>query len=546
MIEFGVILGAGVLALTLALFLGRPLLSRSTKLRLVTSAHGTVFASTRNFLRTFDQALAVLTALVTFFAFVGVAVVRDHTPQDPTETSYALAGWIVVSLLLGALSSALATHLASHAMTRSAPRIDEAAKRGAADFLREGIRSAGAATLALGSILLLSFTSLALAAVSLSGGLTDAPSSSNPTRAMVALVSSYALGTVITAIASHTVGGVFVASCASLAHDNAPLLNKVRIHLNVAVSRVPDLFASMATSLVAASILSVTSLETSYSGSPIALALGPAIALTLSVLASTIGIFVVTTDEHENVTSALDRGLAVTILLSTASFVGLTQWLFDHIWWRMLLSAFSGLLGAVVLVVMERIFALRHASSNGCDDASRTFDVSGLGFQRASLLGTVALLSVLGGFIAGRSSGADQGGIYGLSLAVLGMISPAPFVLTTAAFGAMVTRHLHADCQDAHAPKTPSQRKQDQVRSRLALVDVGSLCTVRSYAATCTTASAWVAAVALSSVFAIYGSKLSAIEINTWELGSVGVAVFRGWFSCSGYQGQRFVPWREC
>ncbi|PIE05898.1 MAG: hypothetical protein CSA75_02340, partial [Sorangium cellulosum] len=66
------------------------------------------------------------------------------------------------------------------------------------------------------------------------------------------------------------------------------------------------------------------------------------------------------------------------------------------------------------------------------------------------------------------------------------------------------------------------------VWSRLALVDVGSLSTVRSYAATCTTASAWVAAVALSSVFAIYGSKLSAIEINTLELGSVGVAAFSG------------------
>jgi len=214
MTEFGIIFGVGFAALALAFFLGRPLLSRAARLRLATSSHSHVFAGVRAYLRYHDRALLAFAALIAVVCFVGLGVVRSHSPQDPAGSSYALAAWIVAASLLGALTSSLGSRVVAHTLAGTTPRILEAAKHGPEEAVREGIHRAGAASLAAFAIVLCGFAGLAVAAYAVSGGFSDAAASAPTVR----LVLGFAFGTVLAAVVSHTIGGVFVAACLHLDH----------------------------------------------------------------------------------------------------------------------------------------------------------------------------------------------------------------------------------------------------------------------------------------------------------------------------------------
>jgi Na+/H+-translocating membrane pyrophosphatase len=504
MIEFGLLIGAGVLALALAFALGRPLLGRAVKLRLVTSARGAVFGGVRSFLRIHDRVLLAFAALVAVALFVGIGVVRSHVPTDPTESSYALAGWITTAVLLGAASTALATHLAAHAMARTSPRFDEAVKHGATDALREGIHGAGASTLAITAILLLSLTVLAIAAFGSAGGFGSVVGNQPAARNMALLISAYAVGAVIASTVTHTIGGIFVAASSSL--DSA--IASVGSHLDVPVSRVADLFATIATALVASTVLCVGAATASPGsvGGPTAMALCPLIALAFGTLSSTVGIFVVRTDASEPVGAAIDRGLAVTFALSAASFIGITQWLFGSSWWRLLLAAVVGLLAAMIILLLDRFFSALRARAAAQDEPDAiVLGAWGAGFQRAALLAFVAFVAAIGGFVAGRSTGLDHGGSLGLVLTTLGMLAPAPFVLTTATFATIVARGV--------APTRSSAERNTIAERRLESAATG-LSSARAYNAVCMAMVAWVVVPAFASLVAVHTKSTLANELR--------------------------------
>jgi K(+)-stimulated pyrophosphate-energized sodium pump len=467
MIEFGLILGAGVLALVLAAVLGSPLLSRSTKLRLITSAQGPVLASIRGFLRIHDRALLALVALIACAAFVGIGVVRDHRPEDPAGSSFSLAGWIVLGLVLGSLSTAWATRLAAHAIARSSHRIDDAAKVGVPNILQEAIRNAGATTIALGTTLLLTLTPFALAIFVTAGGLTPntVPAAS---RAMASILTAYALGTVITCVLTQTVGGLFV--CTTTIRNNShPAL--VSSHLHVPVTHVTSFFSSLAITTAAATVVCAGAGTTNS----LAVALCPLIAATFSLLASTVGVFVVRTDMAEPVSRAIDRGLFVTLVLNAATFVGLSQWLFAAGWWRMALASCCGLFTALAVLLIERSF--RHGEGTRAEQMGDTL-------RRSSLLGSVLLVGALGGFLLGRSTEIADGGPLGFVFASLGMIAPAPYVLTASTFGAMMDRLLASETRKAVAG---TERR---------LASGAAASSPRSYAILCATLVTWTATLA--------------------------------------------------
>ena len=503
MIEFGLLIGAGVLALALAFALGRPLIGRAVKLRLVTSAHGTVFGGVRSYLRIHDRVLLAFAALVAVAIFVGIGVVRSHVPSDPTESSYALAGWITTSLLLGAASTALATHLAAHAMARTSPRVDEAVKHGATDALREGIHGAGASTLAITAVLLISLTVLAIAAFGSAGGFGSVVGNQPAARTMALLISAYAFGAVIASTVTHTIGGIFVAASSSL--DTA--IASVGTHLDVPVSRVADLFATLATALVASTVLCVGAATASPGsvGGPTAMALCPLIALAFGILSSTVGIFVVRTDAAEPVGAAIDRGLAVTFALSAASFIGITQWLFGSLWWRLLLAAVVGLLAAMVILLVDRFFSAMRARATADERDVIVLSAWGSGLQRAALLAFVAFTAAVGGFVAGRSTGLAHGGSLGLVLATLGMLAPAPFVLTTATFATIVARSVDPS-------RTRAERNAIAER-RLESAATG-LSSARAYNAVCMAMAAWIVVPAFASLVALHTKSTLASELR--------------------------------
>lgn len=503
MIEFGLIFGAGVIALVLAAVLGSPLLSRSTKLRVITSAHGPVLASIRGFLRIHDRALLALVGLVACAVFVGVGVVRDHLPGDPAGSSFALAGWLVLGLVLGSASSAWATRLTAHAIARSSHRIDDAAKLGVPSVLQEAIRNAGASTIAVTATLLLTLTPFALAAFTAAGGLTPNADPGAASRAMASILTAYALGTVVTSVLTQTVGGFFVLASATIYNNNRPAL--INVHLDVPATRVSSFFSSVAIATVAATVICAETTAT------IAVALCPLIALTFSLLSSSVGVFVVRTDAAEPVGKAIDRGLLVTLILNAATFVGLTHWLFAQDWWRMALAAGCGLITTLAVLLIERLFHGREGA---------TPEQSGDALRRSSLLGCVIVAGAFAGFVLGRSTQIGNGGAVGFTLAALGMMAPAPFVLTASTFEAMMDRLLGSDIR----------RAMVGTERRLACGACAS--SPRSYAVLCATLVIWTAALAFVHRS---GAQQSALASNDLAIGLVLVA---------GLVGALIAPWQ--
>jgi Na+/H+-translocating membrane pyrophosphatase len=472
MIEFGLILGAGALAVGIAILLGFPLLTRATRLRLITSANAPLSATSRSYLRIHDRSLVVLTGLVAFAVFVGFGIVRELRPNDPSSSPLALAGWLVAALLLGALSSTGAIHLTAHALNRAATRFGDATKADSSCAIRAGVRWAGAAALASVALMILAISFLFLA-LALSGNAGVAPTPA-PFHAVASLLPAYALGTVVSSIVAHSIGGVFVSASTALpCAPGRPCL--VHLHLDVPVTRVADTLSSLSTVLAA-----TTAICASAPNSASSLPFAPLVAGALGLLAATVGILVVRSDTSEAGARPLDRGLWVTLALNAAIFAGLSHWLFGQEGWRVAMASAIGLLGAVVMLWSDRWSPPAHRRS-----AHRTLARWGANLERVALLGVVVAAVATGGHLLGRSGGEERAGV-GLAFAVLGLIAPAPFLLAVAAFGAMARCHLKSVGSVAGACEQQLASSVDAGRG------------LRAHASACAILAGWVACAAFA------------------------------------------------
>ena len=500
MIEFGLILGAGALALGIAVLLGFPLLTRATRLRLITSPLAPLAVTTRSYLRIHDRSLLVLTSLVAFAVFVGFGIVRELRPDDPASSPLALAAWVMAALVLGALSSTGAIHLIAHALTRAATRFGDAAKAGAPSAIRDGVRWAGSAALASVALILLSLSALALA---LHGATAPFPS-------VASLLPAYALGTVVSSIVAHAIGGVFVT--ASTALPSAPgRPSLVHLLLDVPVTRVADTLSSIATVLAATTAI-CSGAKSLASSLPFA----PLVAGALGLLASGVGILVVRADPTENGARALDRGLWVTLALSAAIFAGLSHWLFGQDGWRLAAASAIGLLGAIVVLWTDRWPTRGRARS-----ARTTLARWGGNLERAALLGVVVAAVATGGHLLGRSGGTEERAGVGMAFAVLGLLAPAPFLLAVAAFEAMARCHLKNVGDAAGACEQRLASSTDAGRG------------LRTHASACATLAGWVACAAFAhrtlhdapawdprAVLTVLCASLVGAVLVTWQIGA--------------------------
>jgi len=506
MIEFGLILGAGALALGISVLLGFPLLTRATRLRLITSPHAPLAATTRSYLRIHDRSLLVLTGLVAFAVFVGFGIVRELRPNDPASSPLALAAWVMAALVLGALSSTGAIHLTAHALTRAATRFGDAAKAGASSAFGDGVRWAGSAALVSVALIILCISALALAF----HGATAVSPDPAPFRTVASLLPAYALGTVVSSIVAHAIGGVFVTASTALPHaPGRPSL--VHLHLDVPVTRVADTLSSIATVLAA-----TTAICSGAKSLASSLPLAPLVAAALGLLASGVGILVVRADATETGARALDRGLWVTLALSAAIFAGLSHWLFGHDGWRLAAASAIGLLGAIAMLWTDRWSTRGHRRS-----VQTALARWGGNLERAALLGVVVAAVAAGGHLLGRSMGTEERAGVGMAFAVLGLLAPAPFLLAVAAFEAMARCHLKSVGDAAGACEQQLASSVDAGRG------------LRTHASACATVAGWVACTAFAhrtltdapawdprAVLTVLCASLVGAVLVTWQIGA--------------------------
>ena len=447
MTEFGLILGAGLLALAIAAFLARPLLSRANRLRSATALVGTLAAGARSCLRLHGRAIAVLASPIAFAAFVAIAFVRPHAPSDPVPSNYEHAAWVTLSLLFGVVSALLAAHLSTQVSVRGASHVHTALRDGDVGILRAAIGAGAVASLATNATLLLGLAVLCIAAFGASGGFAD--TSSAAPFAMARLVSAYGVGAALGSLVAHLQSGAFVATTRALAQmagaSSAQRPHPTTIaamlgrHLDLGTGRTSDAHSTLATGTVVAMVLCSTIVQSNPDAfrTSSAVVLMPLLAGAFSVLGSTVGMLVVRTDGVERLNLVLDRGLAVTVVLALATFAGLSRWLLADHWLGAFGAAAAGVGAFVAVVILLRITA--GADSAGSrNDPLELASLSGRGLLHAAWTTLIALVAAGTGFACGRITGLQQGGELGLVFVLLGFLASSPYILATAALGSVV------------------------------------------------------------------------------------------------------------
>ena len=447
MTEFGLILGAGLLALTLTALFARPLLSHANRLRSATAIVGTIVSGVRSCLRLHGRALAVLASPIAFCAFIGIGVVRAYAPSDPVASTYTHAAWTTLSMLFGSLSALLATHVSTQVSVRGASSTHTALREGDVGILRAAMRAGIAASLATHAILLLGLAVLAIAAFSSSGGFSG--QSNDAPLAMARLVSGYGVGAALGSLFAHAQGGSFVAVTRVLALVTATssvprphptdTTNLIGEHLDLGTGRTSDAHSTSATGTVIAMLLCATIVQSNPGAfrTASAVVLTPLLGVAFSTLGSAVGMLVVRTDGVEPISVVFDRGLAVTVVLSLGTYVGLSRWLLADQWLGAFGAAAAGVAAFIAVVLLVRVGARRAVL------LTRLFEFAGIGalsrgLLHAALTVLIATVAAGSGFVAGRTTGLHQGGEFGLVFVLLGFLAPTPYLLASASLGSVV------------------------------------------------------------------------------------------------------------
>lgn len=436
MIEIASILGAGALALGVAIILALPLLSRATRLRLITSSYAPAYATIRNYLRVFDRSVLALTALVVFAIGVGVGVVRSHQPEDPISSPLGLAGSMALATALGALCSSLAVHINAIAIVRGACRLADFSKHSALTGLLVGIRWAGAASVASMAIVMLCPSVLMTTTCLFVSDQQCVP-------LLIHLLPCFALGTVFPSIVSHFIGGVFVSACASLPnHRNT--FSTIPTHLTVPATRVADTVSTTVMLSVAVTIVAHDS-----SGVAPSLVFAPFLVVTLGLVVTCIALWIVRSDTTESGTSAIARGLWGLIVLVAGVFAGASHWLFGSQGWRVAAACALGLTGSAVTLFVGRWRAQhKHHERAAATWANDMLTAAAIG----AVIATVAIV----GDVLGRDQTTLPWTGITLGFAALAFIATAPYGLAIGNMESIVGGHRANHAEPQNMPTTLS------------------------------------------------------------------------------------------
>ena len=103
-----IILGGSIFALIFAVFLARWVLARDTGTAAMRKISDAIQVGAEAYLARQNKTIAMLAVLVAVVLGVGYGLLRSHNATDPVDDPKAFAMFIVLSFLLGALSSGIA------------------------------------------------------------------------------------------------------------------------------------------------------------------------------------------------------------------------------------------------------------------------------------------------------------------------------------------------------------------------------------------------------------------------------------------------------
>ncbi len=436
-------IAVALIALVLALLLARAVIASdagTTEMQVISNA---IREGAEAFLKRQYQTIGAIALVLAVVVFVGY-----HA--SPRTAPYALK--TVISFLVGAVCSGLAGFTGMYCSIRSNIRAASAARTSLDRALKLALRGGAVTGLVVVALSLLGVASLFL----LFGGL------DHPEAVPFQLV-GFGFGASLVALFAQLGGGIYTKA----ADVGADLVGKVESNIpeddprNPAViadlvgdnvgdcaGRGADIFESTAAENVGAMILGAAL----YPVFGLKGILFPLIVLAINLIASIVGVFVVSTNETEDPMRALNRGFYLTSVLALAGFAAAVYAMLNgpnvHPGW-LLACGVTGLVTAFLFVWITQYYtesqyrpvtSIVKASLTG----PATNIISGLavGMETPAMPVVVISAALLLSYYFGVRALGDvtivsnyAKGIYGTAIATMGMLSCAAYILAMDTFG---------------------------------------------------------------------------------------------------------------
>ncbi len=424
--------------------------------------------------------------------------------------------WVTISYVVGAAFCGVTAMVAAWMARHASARVAASARRSLDESLQIAVRAGAVSGVVALTLSLLGLAGLFLAFFVYVGGLGDRGVALLRAPEVPLLLSGFALGAAFVALLGQIGGGIFgsVADIgadvagkleASLGEDStdnpAVVADLVGDTVGDGAARVAGVFAAAVVESVAAMMVaSVLYRENENLPSVTAVVLFPLVARTFSLLAAWFGVMVVRTDDTEVPMNAVARGLHVATLLYVVGAVGTSKWLLGAHWMRFGTCAVLGAAAGLCCLYATQYYSeqkyrpvrmLAEAARGGATLATLRGLLTAL--EGASIQILIVLAVVVGAFLVGDQTALTGGGLFGVAIAVGGMLGSAPYVLAMDGLGSI------ADTAGGIIEMTVAAERPD-VRARARLLDaVGT--TTKSYTRILVALSSSVSCFLLGSVF---------------------------------------------
>jgi K(+)-stimulated pyrophosphate-energized sodium pump len=436
-------LGVGVLALVAALLLARAVIASDTGTAEMQSISNAIREGAEAFLRRQYRTIGAIAVALAVVVFVGYHMSARTSP---------IALKTVVSFLVGAVCSGLAGFTGMYCSIRANIRTASAARTSLNKALQMALRGGAVTGLVVVALSLLGVGSLFL----FFGGL------ENPQVVPYQLV-GFGFGASLVALFAQLGGGIYTKAAdvgadlvgkveAGIPEDDprnpAVIADLVGDNVGDCAGRGADIFESTAAENVGAMILGAAL----YPVFGVKGILFPLIVLAINLIASIVGVFVVSTREDEDPMHALNKGFYVTSALALAGFAVAVYTMLNGPQVQPLWLLGCGVVGLVTAFLFvwiteyytEAIYRPVKSIVEASVTGPATNIISGLavGMETPAMpvvvISAALLLSYYFGVqgLAGVAGISDYAkGIYGTAIATMGMLSCAAYILAMDTFG---------------------------------------------------------------------------------------------------------------
>jgi K(+)-stimulated pyrophosphate-energized sodium pump len=456
--QLALVLTISVLALAFAVWLTTNVLKNDTGTPQMQVISNAIKEGAEAFLRRQYRTIGTLSVVFAAIIFILYAFLRPPNPADAAKP-LALAGYVTVSFIFGALSSGIAGYIGMWVSIRSNIRTASAARTSLNRALQIAIRGGAVSGLFVVAMSLLGVGGL-YAALSKIGNV--------PIQSIPFLIVGYGFGASFVALFAQLGGGIYTKAAdvgadlvgkveAGIPEDDprnpAVIADLVGDNVGDCAGRGADLFESTAAENIGAMILGATLAAAAiranlpFAHNIIGVMLFPLVVRAFGLIASIAGIMVVHTKEDADPMKALNRGYYVTTILAAIGFGIGTRWLLyndgvPNAWIYFFACGLIGLAMSVAFVYITQYYTeYKYRPVKSIAEASQTGPATNIitgiavGFECTALPVIVISIAIVASYYLGNMSGVPGAGLFGTAVATMGMLGTAAYILAMDTFG---------------------------------------------------------------------------------------------------------------